>query len=205
MKNLFIAIEGTDGSGKSTQARLLAQRLTENGHRVYSTFEPTNGTIGRLLRSILKGEEKADQRAIAALFLADRLDHITHEADGLLKKLEEGYTVICDRYYFSSYAYHSLYVDMDWVIDCNRICTSMLRPDITLFLDVPVDVCMQRIAAGRQSTELYETAEILTQVRANYLRAMEKLTATEVTATIDGTGAMQEISGRIWEAISELS
>ncbi len=203
--NLFIAIEGTDGSGKSTQARLLAERLTNAGHSVHTTFEPTSGHIGRLLRSILKGEIKADQKAIAALFLADRLDHLLREEDGMVKKMQEGYSVICDRYYFSSYAYHSVYTDMDWVIDCNRMCAATLRPHLTIFIDVPTDECMTRIAAGRESAELYETTEILQKVRSNYLTAIEKLKDTEKVVTVNGSGTIEEVAERVWQAYIAIS
>ncbi|MFI5196773.1 MAG: dTMP kinase, partial [Chitinophagales bacterium] len=113
--NLFIALEGTDGSGKSSQVKLLAEKLENAGHKVYATFEPTDGVIGSMVRNILRGGIKADNRTIAALFLADRLDHLLNETNGIVKKLGEGYTVITDRYYFSSYAYHGTHMDMDWV------------------------------------------------------------------------------------------
>ncbi|GAA4469889.1 dTMP kinase [Nemorincola caseinilytica] len=199
---LFITIEGTDGSGKSTQARLLAERLAAAGHKVHTTFEPTGGHIGRLLRSILRGELKADQKAIAALFLADRLDHIQNENDGLLKMLADGYTVICDRYYFSSYAYHSVYVDMDWVIECNRMCAGMLRPDMTIFIDVPPEACMQRIVANREVPELYETTDILRKVRDNYLAAFTRLGNEEKVTIIDGNRAIDAVAadvGKLFE------
>jgi dTMP kinase len=63
--NLFIALEGIDGSGKSTQTKLLTEQLTSQGHKVYSTFEPTNNQIGKMIRDILKGNTKADYRIIA--------------------------------------------------------------------------------------------------------------------------------------------
>jgi dTMP kinase len=203
-RNLFIAIEGTDGSGKSTQARLLAERLTGQGHKVYTTFEPTGGHIGKLLRSILKGEISADQKAIAALFLADRLDHLLNEEDGILKKLNQGYTVICDRYYFSSYAYHSVYVDMDWVIACNKMCADTLRPHMTLFIDVPPEACMERIIANREVPELYETAEILKKVRANYLTAFEKMKDQEAITIVDGHRAIDDVANEVFEVCYRL-
>ncbi|MCF8449509.1 MAG: dTMP kinase [Taibaiella sp.] len=203
-KNLFIAIEGTDGSGKSTQAAMLAQRLTEEGHKVHLTFEPTNGHIGKLLRSILKGEISIDQKAIAGLFLADRLDHLLNTQDGILKKMEEGYTVISDRYYFSSYAYHSVYMDMDWVIACNEMCAQILRPHLNIFVDVPPEVCMQRINDNRETPELYETSDILRKVRANYFTAFEKLTNREEVRIIDGNKAIDAVSDNIWHSFSEL-
>jgi len=202
--NLFIAIEGTDGSGKSTQAKLLADRLTAEGHKVHLTFEPTKGHIGSLLRSILTGEKKADQAAIAGLFLADRLDHLLNENDGLVKKLSEGYTVITDRYYFSSYAYHGVYVDMDWVITCNAMCARILRPHVNIFVDVPPEVCMQRIVANRESPELYETTDILNKVRHNYLTAFDRLKDEEHIAIVDGNDTIENVSGAIYKVVSSL-
>lgn len=203
-KNVFIAIEGTDGSGKSTQAKLLAEKMSANGHKVHLTFEPTNGKIGSLLRNILKGTEKADQTTIAGLFLADRLDHLLNEEDGLVKKMADGYTVISDRYYFSSYAYHGVYVDMDWVIACNEMCARILKPDLNVFVDVPTDECMRRIVANRENAELYETNEILKKVRDNYLRAFSKLGDKEQIATINGNRQIDEVATEIWEKCSGL-
>lgn len=203
-KNVFIAIEGTDGSGKSTQAKLLAEKMSAGGHKVHLTFEPTNGKIGSLLRNILKGTEKADQTTIAGLFLADRLDHLLNEEDGLVKKMADGYTVISDRYYFSSYAYHGVYVDMDWVIACNEMCARILKPDLNIFVDVPTDECMRRIVANRENAELYETNEILKKVRDNYLKAFSKLKDTENVATINGNRQIDEVAAEIWEKCSGL-
>jgi dTMP kinase len=200
MKNLFIAIEGTDGSGKSTQAALLAEKLQQEGHKVHLTFEPTNGHIGRLLRSILKGQISVDQKAIAALFLADRLDHILNEQDGLVKKMNEGYTVISDRYYFSSFAYHSVYMNMDWVIECNQMCREILKPDVTVFVDVPPEVCMGRIIANREVPELYETGEILKKVRNNYMEAFNVLASEEVVKIVDGNQPVEVVAGYVRDA-----
>ena len=104
-KNLFLAFEGIDGSGKSTQSKLLAEKLKEKGLNVYHTTEPTDSPIGAMIRKIFRHEMEADHRTIAGLYVADRLDHLTNSKNGLIKKLEEGYIVISDRYYFSSYAY----------------------------------------------------------------------------------------------------
>ncbi len=90
-KGIFIAFEGIDGSGKSTQIQLLKQRLESLGYPIYCTFEPTDNPIGTLIRTIIKGEEKADNKTIAALFAADRLHHILNEKDGLLKKINYVY------------------------------------------------------------------------------------------------------------------
>ena len=88
-KNLFIALEGIDGSGKSTQVKLLSDHLKSAGHKVYATFEPTDSPIGSVIRNIFKHIIEADHRTIAALFAADRLDHLLNKTNGILKKLEE--------------------------------------------------------------------------------------------------------------------
>jgi dTMP kinase len=200
-KNLFIALEGIDGSGKSTQAALLAEHLTNAGYRVYTTFEPTNGMVGGLLRKILKGEMKADERTIAGLFLTDRLDHLLNEETGLVKKMEEGYTVITDRYYLSSYAYHGTHMDMDWVIASNKMCADILRPDVNIFIDVPPDVCMERISANRDSTELYETLDNLKNVREKYLEAFDKTKGEENVLIVDGNRALEVIAEDVWKKL----
>jgi dTMP kinase len=203
-KNLFIALEGIDGSGKSTQVKLLAEQLTKQGHKIYATFEPTNGMVGTVLRNILKGIIKADERTIAGLFLADRLDHLLNEENGLVKKMQEGYTVITDRYYFSSYAYHGTHMDMDWVIASNKMCADILRPNLNIFIDVPPEVSMQRISANRQSADLYETLDNLKNVRAKYIEAFEQLKDVEKILTINGSGSMEAIAGDIINIVTPL-
>ncbi|MDR1796805.1 MAG: dTMP kinase [Clostridiales Family XIII bacterium] len=182
----FIALEGIDGSGKSTQARLLADRLLADGLAVHATFEPTRGDIGALLRRHLTGELRADERVVAALFAADRLDHLLNEADGLAGKIEGGVNVISDRYYFSSYAYHSLSVPMDWVIAANALSAGLVRPDVNIFIDTDPEACMQRIAAGRQDTEKYEQLDVLRRVREKYYEAFDRLAGEETVAIVDG-------------------
>lgn len=203
-KNLFIALEGIDGSGKSTQVKLLAEKATAAGHKVYTTFEPTDGHIGKLLRNILKGNIKADNKAIAGLFLADRLDHLLNEANGLLKKMAEGYTVISDRYYFSSYAYHSVHMDMEWVIACNSMCAQLLRPDVNVFIDVSPEESMRRITANREVPELYETSDMLSKVRAKYHEAFDRLKEEERIVTVNGNAPVESIAADIWMSIQNI-
>lgn len=199
---MFIAFEGIDGSGKSTQAKLLAERLTAAGYKVYLTFEPTDSEMGKLIRKIFSGERPADEHVIAALFAADRLDHILNTTNGIKKKLEESYIVICDRYYLSSYAYHSVHVDMDWVIQLNSVSAQLLKPDFYFFIDVDVETSMLRIAASRTSTELYETSDNLRKVRENYFKAMEKLHSNENIIIINGKQELDIITEEIWNNIA---
>jgi dTMP kinase len=203
-KNLFIALEGIDGSGKSTQTKLLTETLARQGHKVYSTFEPTGNQIGKLIRDILKGNAKADHRIIAGLFVADRLDHLLNEEYGIVKKLAAGFTVITDRYCFSSYAYQGTHMNMDWVIQANAMSAGILRPDVNIFIDVSPEISMQRLHANRDTIELFETLDNLKQVRAKYMEAFEKLKAVENIFIVDGNRTPELIAGDIWQKITSM-
>jgi dTMP kinase len=203
-RGLFIALEGIDGSGKSTQVKLLTEKFIAAGNPVYATCEPTDGPIGKLLRTILKGESTADERTIAALFAADRLDHLLNKANGIVRKIEEGYAVITDRYYFSSYAYNGTHTPLDWVIAANSLSAGILKPDLNIFIDVSPEVSMQRINKNRNRKELYETAENLKNVRQKYFETFDLLKHQEKIAVIDGNRAPEEIAGDIWKAVLEI-
>ena len=196
--NLFIAFEGIDGSGKSTQVKLLCDNLKKAGHKVYSTFEPTDGPIGSVIRNIFNHRIEADHRTIAGLFVADRLDHLLNKTNGILKKLQEGYTVITDRYYFSSYAYHGTHMPMDWVIEANSLSADLLRPDLNIYIDISPEIGMNRLNKGRNSMELYETIENLIKVRSKYLEALEQLKLKEKIFITDGNRSPEIIAVDIW-------
>ena len=202
---LFIAFEGLDGSGKSTQVKRLTEYLLKAGHKVYDTFEPTDSPIGLMIRKIFKHEMEADHRTIAALFAADRLDHLLNKTNGILQKLEEGYTVICDRYYFSSYAYHGTHMSMDWVIATNSLSAELLRPDINIYIDISPETSMQRISKGRNSTELYETMENLVKVKMKYFEAFEKLKDKENICIINGEQSEEKIGKDILTKVSKIA
>lgn len=204
-KNLFIAFEGIDGSGKSTQVKLLAERLKEEGHKVYCTFEPTDSPIGSIIRNIFKHRLEADEKTIAGLFVADRLDHLLNKTNGVLKKLEEGYTVITDRYYFSSYAYHSVHMPLEWIIEANSLSAELLRPDINIYIDMIPEVSIKRLNNGRSSIELYENIENLKKVREKYLEAIEYLKFQENVFMIDGNRSSDVLAAEIWNVVSQIN
>ena len=205
LKNLFIAFEGIDGSGKSTQVKLLESRLMKEGHDVYSTFEPTDQPIGKMIRSIFSKKMVADERTIAALFAADRLEHLLNAEYGMLQKLAEGYTVLTDRYYLSSYAYHGVHVPMDWVRALNEPCAALRRPDLTCFLDISAEVSMQRIVKSRESIELYDTLENQKKVRNKYFEAMELVKTQENIVHFDATQQPELLAEAVWAAVKTLT
>lgn len=164
----FIVFEGTDGSGKSTQIKGLVKYLEGKGLKTFVTSEPTDSPFGSVLRSCLAKRIDTDEFTIAAMFAADRLDHIQNPVNGILKKLNEGVNVICDRYYFSSFAYNGGFVPLDWVVSLNRPARELLKPDLTIFIDIGTEDAMKRIAR-RGQTERYETEEKQKMIRENYL------------------------------------
>lgn len=197
----FIAFEGIDGSGKSTQSALLIQRLRREGIPCYATMEPTDSPIGSLIRQIMTGRIKTDNKVIAALFAADRLDHLLNEVDGIAAKIDEGTTVVTDRYYFSSYAYNSVHMPMEWVIKANEQSSAILRPSVTVFIDVEPDTALERIAKNRFRQELFEKKSMLVKVRENYMKAFKLLEKEEKAVIIDGNQPEEKIAGMVWDEV----
>ena len=169
----FIVFEGTDGSGKSTQMKLLGKYLQERGETCRFTREPTGSTIGALVHACMTGEVDTDEHTIAALFAADRLDHINHPKNGMKAALGSGDHVLCDRYYFSSFAYNGGFVPLDWVIQLNTPAMQALKPDLVIFLDVDVEESMSRVAT-RAERERYETVEKQKRIRENYFQVFDR-------------------------------
>jgi dTMP kinase len=200
----FLVFEGIDGSGKSTQIKRLHERLTQNQQEAVATFEPTDGPIGSLIRKMLAGSVETDQLTIASLFAADRTDHLMNRVNGVKKMVDKGRLVLCDRYYFSSYAYHAQYMDMDWVIQANALNAKILRPNVSLFIDVDPEVCLERIMANRDSLDMYERIDILKRVRDNYFLAFEKLADQEKVVIIDGNDSPDRVAKNIWKTIQKL-
>ena len=203
-RSLFIAFEGIDGSGKSTQAELLGSRLQKMGYPLHATCEPTDGPIGKLIRAAFKGETHLNDKTIAGLFVADRLEHILNPENGMLKYLKADQMVICDRYYFSSFAYQASFTSLEWVIQANSISASLLKPDLTVFVDVDPGVCMERIMENRTATELYENLENLERVRENYFKAFEMLKSEENIFITDGSLPVKKVEENIWQKIESM-
>ena len=120
-----------------------------------------------------------------------------------LNKINEGTTVITDRYYFSSYAYHSVDMPMDWVIRANEQSSNILRPTVTVFIDTNPDAAIERIAKNRFHKELFEKKSRLIKVREKYLEAFDKLEGEECIIKVDGNRSEQEIAEDIWQKIKD--
>jgi len=153
--NMFIVLEGLDGCGKSTHARLLADWLTGKGRDVFLTAEPTRGKIGLLIREILSGSVKSDPRTLALLFTADRVEHVSE----IRAAVEAGRDVVCERYYYSTIAYQAAQgVDRAWLMGMNMFA---LSPDLVVYLDVDPATAASRA----KSNEIFEREDFLGKVK----------------------------------------
>ena len=188
MKGKFIVFEGIDGAGLSTQAFLLQEYLKKKGFEVVLTKEPTNNLIGGLIRASLKKEWKTSARALQLLFSADRSHHLEFE---ILPALEKGKIVISDRYFFSTIAYGMLELEKEWLKALN---SKFLIPDITIILDVPVEVSLKRIGKGRSNTEPFEEREKLEKVRENYIELSKEY---ENCFVVDASKSIDEVQEEI--------
>ena len=198
----FIAFEGIDGSGKSTQISLLCEKMRKNNISYYSTKEPTDSPIGSVIHQIMTGRITTDNKVIAPLVVADRLDHLLNKVDGIKEKVNHGTVVVTDRYYFSSYAYHGVDMDMDWVIGANSICANILKPTCTVFLDIKPEEAVARIVKSRSKQELFETKERLSLVRKKYFESFERLKESEKVIIIDANKSQGVLSSEIWNLLT---
>jgi dTMP kinase len=206
VNGLFLVLEGIDGSGTTTQAKLLATRLASAGHRVVLTREPTSGPVGRFLRQALAGVLVDDGQsvelgwdAMALLFSADRMDHVRRE---IRPALESGMIVVSDRYDLSSLIYQSATCPdgpaaLEWLRALNG---KARRPDLTLVLDVDANAAAARRAQRDDQPEIYEKADLQRRLRDLYKEARNIAPYDEIEV-ISGEGTMNEVEARVVETL----
>jgi len=200
---MFIVLEGLDGAGTTTQTARLADALRAAGREVVTTREPSDGPVGTLIRHmlsrrvVLPGGERAAPETIAALFAGDRIDHLRATVEPALAR---GAVVISDRYVHSSLAYQGQECDRDWVLEANR---NARDADLTIFVDLPVDTCLERIGTRNAARDIYETRAVLERVRAGYEAAIEL--RPNGVVRVDGTGTIDEVHAAIMRAVDAAS
>jgi dTMP kinase len=188
-KGKFIVFDSLDGSGISTQVKLLADYLNIIGERTHITKEPTSYLIGGLIKSQLTNDWKASAECLQLLFCADRAHHLEKEIIPLLKK---GINVISDRYFFSTMAFGNLEIeDLDWLIKINE---KFILPDLTFFLKVSPKICIERIKKDRFEITLFEKEKVLEKVWKNYEILAKKFKNVFI---VDGERAPEEIAKEI--------
>ncbi|NJE26016.1 dTMP kinase [Thermococcus sp. MV5] len=174
---IFIVLEGIDGAGKSTQAKMLAKWFEERGYEVVLTKEPTDTAFGKLIRRLVLtgGKEgiidgaRVSKEAEALLFAADRAEHVKKLIE---PALNAGKVVISDRYFYSSLAYQwARGLDLNWLINLNGFAP---RADLVILLDLPVKESIKRINGRSIKSEFDKIVELQKKVRENYLKLAEK-------------------------------
>jgi dTMP kinase len=196
----FIVLEGIDGAGTTTQTERLVNHLRARGRRAEATREPTGGPIGRLLRELLLGQHKLPDgkgvggSTMALLFAADRLDHLAREVEPLLAA---GSDVVSDRYLLSSLAYQAVEADRAWVASLAR---GVLRPDLTILVDLPIEVAAERRQRAGRPVERYDADSYLYRVAENY----RQLAREHGAAVIDGAGTPDEVGQAIAALVDAL-
>ncbi len=203
-RGAFIVLEGIDGAGKTTHLARLKKRLAENGRKVYSTAEPTPGAVGGLIRDTLSGYTVRPATELAALFLADRINHNENPVNGIKKMLDSGYDVLCDRYYYSSLAYQGVGTDLKWLMDCNIGCPSITKPDICIFLDLPASVSANRIASTRATTEIFETEEMIRRIKHRFADVFRLLNSEENIRIVNTDRPADSVGDEIYGLVSEI-
>ena len=200
-KPLFIVFEGIDGCGKSTQLKMLCDKLASLKRKPLPTAEPTDTATGKMLRAALSGNDPRTAAEMAALFVLDRIHHNKGKG-GIDEQLENGFDVISDRYYYSSLAYQGSLTDYEWVRRMNCDCPEIRRPDLCIFLDMSPKAALARIGSRGQVTEIYEKEETLTLFRATFMKVFETL--TDNVAIINAEGTPAEVAARVWAAVAPL-
>jgi dTMP kinase len=196
VRGRFIALEGLDGAGISTQTRRLAARLDRAGVNYYCTREPTDGPVGSQIRLALTGRLHVDPTTLALMFAADRSDHLHH---AVAPRLDAGVNVVTERQVLSSLAYQGAQLgDRAWVRAINRENLRFLSPGLVVFLDVPPQTALDRIDAGRHARELFERADTLAATRAAFLEAMDELRADgHRFEVVDATQPIDEVEAQV--------
>lgn len=211
LKN-FIVLEGIDGSGTSTQLKELKKIIEENFKdiSVETTCEPTDNSIGKFIRTVLKGETKLDPRTLAYLFAADRSQHI-FGTNGVEEKCSTGKIVISDRYLFSSLAYQSASCGMELPKALNDFFP---LPEILFYFRIEPEISLKRVQnRDGENTEIFEnleyqkkTAAWYEKVISNYQQELEFSDSNEKMKIIiiDGTKSIKEITENMWAIVKKM-
>jgi len=207
LQGKFITFEGIDGSGKSTQLRLLAEKLRARGVDVVTTCQPGGTPLGRRLReAFLETEENVAPMAELLLFAADRAQHV----EFLIKPaLRENRVVISDRYADATFAYQGAGRGFpeDTVNQAIELATGGLIPDLTLFFDISIDTAVGRMRARDQRQAKpnrmdFESGEFYARVRDAYLRLAER--DKDRFFVIDAEGSVEQIHSQVMTSVYDL-
>jgi len=200
-KGLFITLEGSDGSGKSTQAKLMESFLREKGHQIVITREPGGTGISEKIRALLLDKKHVEMngRTEALLYAAARAQHV----EEIIKPaLERGDVVICDRFVDSSIAYQGYGRNLGEQIEIiNKFAVSGCMPDITFLFKIEPETGRARIKTKDRDRLEKEHTEFYSEVYKGYTELEERY--PERIVGIDATGSIEEIHNEIIKRLNE--
>ncbi len=205
MRGIFITIEGPDGSGKTTALQQVVPRLQQEMNRkVVATREPGGSPIAEKIRSLIldPSHTDMDSRTEALLYAASRRQHLIEK---VLPVLESGDVIFCDRFVDSSIAYqgYARGIGEEGIREINQFATEGLEPDVTLYIDVPAEVGIQRIHANLDEREYnrldQEKLDFHEKVRAGYQQLAKA--NPERIVVVDGTMSREAVAEACYHII----
>jgi dTMP kinase len=199
----FAVFEGLDGSGTTTQLRLLNDRFGREGNSLpslYNTFEPTEGNIGKLIRLGLGGEISLLPSTVAMLFAADRNEHL-YGPGGIAERCNRGELVVSDRYVPSSLVYQGITCGEEYPALLNR---DFPAPELLLFFDIDPETAQKRME-HRRVREIYEGLDFQRQVRERYLGLLPVIEAEGVrVVTLNAAMESGKVAEEAWKALEKM-
>ena len=194
----FVTFEGIDGCGKSTQAKLFAERLAAEGYHVVATREPGGTVIAEKIRSLLidpaHGEMVSECELL--LYLAARAQHLREK---IAPAVADGAVVIGDRFQEATFAYqgYGRGLPLDLLMSLNAFATGGRNPDLTFIIDVPVETAFERMSAMKKERDRLETAGqvFFENIRRGYLSLAAA--SPDRIAVIDGTATVEDIAAQV--------
>lgn len=203
MRGKFIAFEGCEGAGKSTQMRLLSEYLQKNGIKHIITREPGGSEISEAIRKVIlngKFSQMSDE-CEALLYAAARMQHLS---DTVQPALERGELVLCDRYVFSSYAYQGFGrgLAIKFLKNINEFAVQHFMPDVTLFLNIPPRLAFERKHGADENDRIEQAGEAFhRRVYEGYLQLLQEYPGEIVS--VDCSGSKFETSAKIVSLLQE--
>jgi len=201
-KGAFIAFEGLDGSGKTTQFNAIRDKLTKHKINFKEERQPSDrNPIGLIVRDIIQKTRglTVSPVSLAKLFSVDRYEHVV---SNIKPCIDKGEHVLIDRYILSSFAYQGLALPFDEIYYYNKDVIKLLMPDITIFIDTAPEICLDRINNTRACKELFDDKG--TAARKKYFEAMDRLNEYANVLVIDGSQPPEVITDEIWKAVEPL-
>lgn len=204
-KGWFVTFEGIDGCGKSTQAQLLARRLTAEAHQVVATREPGGTPLAEKIRALLidpQHGEMVDECELL-LYLAARAQHVREK---IVPAIERQSIVICDRFQDATFAYQGFgrSLPLETLQSLNSFATRGINPDITFIIDLPVEVAFARMSAMNKNQDRLESGgePFFNRIRNGYL-ALAAASPGRIRI-VDGTEPSEIIAEKIYASLQEL-